>query len=345
MLHPPSHQPRTDGAAKALVPAVHLATVRRSGGSDRSHYSVTLAYPVLSGSSVGILKANAIFASQATRVTDGFMAFTHHPLPDPSWTYTLTGHVQTGIVSSQLVSFTTGYYEYAGGAHGDNNVFSETVDLATGAPVGLGSLFKPGANWLAALVAQTRNYLLPYYGKFFGAGSIDYGTEPVASNFQGWSLSPFGLQVSFPEGQVGPEIAGSISVMIPLARFAGIPRPGGPMAIAAALNPVHMALLPATALPHVSECYALSAPNPYAVRATCAGGALNVAAWDQFINQPGGPVLSLGRNVPEARIKAALCPYKDYGLSTIATLAQLGISYYKWPYSALALSNLPKACP
>ena len=170
------------------------------------------------------------------------------------------------------------------------------------------------------------------------------GRSRSLSNFQGWSLTPFGLQMSFSQGQVGPEAAGVVSIMLPFTGFAGIERPGGMMAIAATLDPARMPLLPATTLSRISECYKGSAGVEFhPASATCAGGKLNVAAWDQWAWVT--PLFTLGASAPEARIKAALCPYKDLGLSAIATMAQLGISYYGWPYSAMALSSLPETCP
>lgn len=327
-------------AATAQAPTVHLATLRRAGAGPKP-YTATVSYPVLSGASASVLRANAIFASQAAQLTNAFVTEVHQesvPKGVRPMESSLSDEVQTGMVSNQLVSFTTLYYEYLfPGADGNTNVASETIDMATGAPIGLPSIFKPGTDWLTALAAQARSHLLAQYAKLGLTEFIDFGTKAVASNFQGWSLTPFGLEVSFSQGQVGPEVAGPMSTMVPFSRLTPISRPGGPMAIAAALNPVRMPLLPATSFPRVDECYAAEGV------ATCAGGKLNVAAWDRWDYLT--PVLALGPNVPEARVKAALCLTKDYGLSTVATVAQLGISYYGWSYSASSLSNLPKTCP
>jgi hypothetical protein len=333
----------------ALRAIKHLNAYKRTEAGPKP-YTATITYPVLSGSSVGIVRANAIFASQAAGVVKAFIAAAdQEQIPKGEG---LTGSsltedgVETGIVSSRLASFTSVYFQYvAPGAHGSQFATTETVDLVTGAPVGLGSLFNPQATWLAVLAADARRQLLDQYAKYGFADSMDYGTTAVASNFQGWSLTPFGLEVSFSAGQVGPDNLGVVSVMLPFSLLGGIARLGGPLSVAAALNPVRMALLPATTLPRVDECYAVpttAGARHYPTPATCAGGKLNVASWYQLSYSD--PALALGANASEARIKAALCPNKDMGLSTVATLAQLGISYYGWPYAALALSSLPKTC-
>jgi hypothetical protein len=242
------------------------------------------------------------------------------------------------MVSGQLASFTTVYNEYVfPSAHGNLNVVTETIDLATGGAIGLPSIFKPGSGWLRSLAAQVRSQLIATYAKFGLTPFIGPGTTAVASNFQGWSLTPFGLEVSFSQDQVGPHAQGVMSAMVPFSRLEPIARPGGPMAVAAAFNSARMPLLPATSAPRVDECYIVEGA------ATCGGGKLNVAAWDQW--DYASPVLGLGPNVTKARLKALLCPMQADGPNTVATVAQLGISYYGWSYSAKSLSDLPKTCP
>jgi len=333
--------------ATATAPTVDLITFSQSETGPRA-YSATVSFPTLSGPSPGIAKANALLASQATQMAGSFIAEAKKALVPkglPPQTSSLTDQVQAQFVSGRLVSFITFYtYYWAGAAHPFTNVATGTVSVTTGARVGLGSLFKPGANWLAAVAKESRNYLL---AEFRGLGMgpfITQATKPVAANFQGWSLTPFGLQMSFSQGVAGPEAAGVESVMLPFAGFAGIARPGGPMAAAAALSPVRMPLLPATVPPRVNECFKASNGRDYQpAAATCPGGDLNVAAWDQW--DYARPVLTLGAKPSEARLKAALCPFRLYGPGPLTTLAQLGISYYGWPYSAVELSKLPKTCP
>jgi len=67
---------RPDDGRNGTGPRVHLATLQRTGRAEALHG--TVSYPVLSGASAPVRRANAIFASQATRVAKSFIADVSH---------------------------------------------------------------------------------------------------------------------------------------------------------------------------------------------------------------------------------------------------------------------------
>lgn len=83
---------------------------------------------------------------------------------------------------------------------------------------------------------------------------FDPGTAPVAANFTAWSLSPFGLRITFQDSQVAASAAGTPSVAIAYRALAGIAAPNAGMAKAKASGPVDMQLLPARSVSAVALC-------------------------------------------------------------------------------------------
>lgn len=338
-------------AAVAGVPRASTVVMGQKGKLP-SPYQATVAYPVLTGgSAAGTAKINLAMKADARALLAGFLrTVPAGPLPKgAAGMSTLTVRATTNILTNRLVGFDSLVYSYsAGAAHGISGVTTATFNAATGARYSLASLFKPAAEYLAFLTRQSRALLPKVLGSMAVPQMLDPGTTPKAVNFQGWSLTPFGLQITFGDYQVAAYAAGTPTILIPFSALAPLARPNGPIAMAQPTGPVQMALLPATIPPVVAECFIpfnLSQSNPPAI---CANGRLNVVAWNQLANYD-AHVLKLGPDATAHQALLAVCA--DGNLfqlppSQARYFLQVVATYYGWRFSpAAALATYPRACP
>ena len=118
---------------------------------------------------------------------------------------------------------------FAGAAHPTSHLVPLNFDARTGRQYRMADLFAPGARYLARLSQLSRPALAKLLGPDADAGTINEGTTPTAENFEGWSVSPGGLDVTFGEYQVGPYAIGMPRITIPLAAVRDIVAPAGPL--------------------------------------------------------------------------------------------------------------------
>lgn len=324
----------------------------RQSGKRPSPYQATVTYPVLAGgSAAGTARINLALRSAARSLVAGFVrSVPAGPVPKgAAGVSTLTTSVQTNILTSRLVGFASLDYSYsAGAAHGISDVTTATFDATTGARYSLASLFRPGADYLALLSRESRALLRKVLGSLAVPAMLDPGTTPKAVNFEGWSLTPFGLQITFGDYQVAAYAAGTPAILVPFSALAPIARANGPIALARTVGPVQMALLPATTPPAVAECYVPLDPSQSNPPATCPGGRLNVVAWNQLAGYDAA-VLRLGPSATAHQALLAVCADGDQFQLPPAQgryFLQVAATYYGWRFSpAAALATYPRACP
>lgn len=348
------------GSAGAATPRRHddpagpVVTTRTltASGQRPSAYTVSLQVPVLHGGTVAAsARISAELVASARHTIAGFVhELAKAPLPKdlPVKHSSLTGYVTTSIVSGDVVSFTSyESFDQAGAAHPEDDVQTASFDAATGAPYRLADLFRPGSDYLAVLSRWSRTLLIRQFGSAV-KGFVDHGTAPKPANFQGFALSPFGLQLSWSMGAVGPDVISGPSIMIPFRALAGVARPGGPLPAAEAVQPAQMALLPATTPSAVAECYEQRTAKQSSVPNTCAGGKLNVAAWNELAGYA-GKLLGLGPSATAHDVLEAVCSMSDVFQvppSQARQFEQLAAAYHGWRFSTkAALSGYPASCP
>ena len=176
--------------------------------------------------------------------------------------------------------------------------------------------------------------------------AILQGTAPKVANFTGWALTPFGLEVTFSDYQVGPYAIGTPTVRIRCSRLTPLARLGGPIALAEATRPAHLTLLPATAPPAPAECCRRVGLHAAVPPARCLDGRLNVVAWDQLVDFGAG-VLRLGRHATAAQVHAALCTdgtRLQLGATWARHLVAVASTYYGWHFAASPLAGVPASC-
>lgn len=357
---------RTAVSGGLAIPSVVLVTIRVDHSAQPA-YDVAVSYPRVSGPGALTAAESRIDAALAGAARAEVNGFEHGPdgngLPasqphfGPS---TLTGTALTDFVGAGLLSVSlVGYQAYSGAAHGVSIPQTLSFDLATGARLQLADLFAPGSKYLETLSAASRAQLPHLLGELANTATIDDGTTPVAVNFAGWALTPFGLQITFNNYQVGPYAAGTPQVFLPFDSLAAVARRDGPLTIAAAaagaVSGDHgMALLPATSPPIGGECGTVPDPEVFPPNPlTCSGGRVDVPAWDELAQLPTGPtstglaVLALGPRASLAEVRAAMCADVAGGYdepSEELAGERLAAAYYGWQLTPSPATHFPADC-
>ena len=111
---------------------------------------------------------------------------------------------------------------YIGGAHGYHNIYSFNFDKTNRKDVSLEDIFGPGTDFAQFLSDYTREKLISKFteltqlqGGIPPIDSIEFGTEPVASNFNIFTFDSKNIYIHFPEYAVAAYAYGEQVVEIP----------------------------------------------------------------------------------------------------------------------------------
>ncbi len=353
----PAHHVRAHHVAESSAPAPRPpgAVLARIAAAHRANpsWTVSLPYPQLVTSSLAGEAINARLRSDAFGAESGFFQELARfgPLAPgaPHFASSLFGGVQTTIDTSRYVGFLSAAgIMPAGAAHPTTTVSTRTFDLRTGAALSLAELFRPKSDYLAVLSQQSRRLLRPVLGSYLDPTMFDPGTAPVAANFTAWSLTPFGLRITFQNYQVAAYAVGTPSIVIPYGALGGVAAANGPMAKAAASGPVHMQLLPARSVSAVALCDVPLSQSTTAVPTPlrCANGAINVEAWNSFA-EGAAHVLSLTPQATVAQVKRASCLDLGNFVSAapyVRAAVGLASAYNHWHFATSPLAGFPADC-
>jgi hypothetical protein len=332
----------------------------------RPAYRVDILFPRVTGLSKPVVaRINAridTFVRHTVAGFEGEVLAGRPPYPPGQEVSTLVGSVTTEFDSDRIVAVSLAEYTFpAGAAHGTTAVTTFNFDAGTGDAYRLADLFAPSSGWLARLSRASRHALPRLVGSLSSTHWIDSGTMPLAANFSAWSLTPWGLEITFGEYQVAPYAAGMPQVTIPYASLAASAAKAGPLPSAAAgagaatTGPGRMALLPAVSQPVPDECYAAVSyraglPRPF----TCSGGRINVAAWNSFTQYFDGAglaglrLLRLAGSPSVDIVRATMCedlgpgPYTD--AATVVAAEQLVADYHDWRFKRPPSTGFPGYC-
>lgn len=336
-------------ATTATVPIVREQRIARHG-THPSPWQAKVAYPVLVGRTAAIRRINLTLRGRAKATVAGFV----HELPKgslpkgiPGARSTIETSVQTDLVTSKVVAFTEDTSTFpAGAAHGVALVTTDTFNALTGARWHLTGLFRPGVRFLAFLSRESRALLRRQLSASVDPKvMLDAGTTPQLVNFQGWAVTPFGLQLTFSSYQVGPYVVGTPSVLIPFAPLARLARPGAPLALAAADHPARTPLLPATRPPAVDECWKTALRTEAFPPPVCDDNRVNVAAWDAYASF-GSRLLRLGPAARATAVVGAACAdeVRLKNPAAVRAAERLAAGYYGWHFLTSPLADFPGAC-
>ena len=342
--------------AGAAVPAVRLeAIVARRGGAHP--YRVDVHFPQLvaplppggSGIDAGIRSA---VAREVRSFEQRVVRLPHLAPPAVQAVSELEGVATTDLVSKDAAAFTLDVSTYvSGAAHGEDDVVTFDFDTATGRSYRLADLFTPKSAWLRRLSALSRLLLrrLPGFAPLTEPQWLDSGITPVASNFSAWALTPFGLEITFQDYQVAAYAAGTPSILVPYGDLGALFSTGGPASALEASPPPPMALLPATTPPVLGECWhALVFADSGGVEPLrCAGGRLNVAAFDELAwDAADSGVIALAGAPTQAEVHRAMCANYSRYASRVFVLQseQVAAAYHGWRLARPPALGFPGYC-
>ena len=334
-------------ATPAATPAIREARISEHG-SRPSPWRADVAYAVVVGRTAAARRIDATLRGEADAMVAGFVRqLPAGLLPKGTGASTIEATVQTDIVTPDVVGFTERTSTFpAGAAHSVSLVTTDTFDMASGARWHLPGIFRNGDRYLPFLSRESRQLLRRQLGPALDPTTmLDAGTEARLVNFQAWAVTPFGLQLTFSSYQVGPYGVGTPSVLVPFAPLARLTRPGGPLTLAEADRVARTPLLPATGLPAVDECWAAAATNEAFPRPVCAGGRVNVAAWDLYASFD-SRLLRLGAAARPATVVAAACADEARldDPAAVRGAERVAAAYFGWRFLTSPLATFPADC-
>jgi Protein of unknown function (DUF3298)/Deacetylase PdaC len=211
--------------------------------NKKLNYKVDVEYPQVTGALDNRFdKFNQQAKDLVTRAVLGFKkemadnAKATEQTPEPSTLSELESDLSASytiaVANDELISvrYEIGGYS-AGAAHGNSSSHVLNYDLKGNKTLKLADLFKPGAKYLQTISDFCIKDLKRQSKKNADSlpdDMIQSGAGPAAKNFESWTLTKKGLDITFDAYQVGPYAAGPQKVVIPYAALKDLINPGGP---------------------------------------------------------------------------------------------------------------------
>ena len=130
------------------------------------------------------------------------------------------------------LKFDLGSY-YSGAAHPNSSSTVINYDVKAGKVLKLADLFNPGARYLQSISAYCIKDLKKQSkakDSMLDDATIQSGAGPEAKNYQSWTITKKGLEITFDPYQVGAYAAGPQSVLVPYSALKELIKPDGPLA-------------------------------------------------------------------------------------------------------------------
>ena len=207
-----------------LTRTAERVEIRQSGPNA----DIQASYPRLAGA--GAERANAAIAARAEALIDEFRGEYRRFLTEsggvhlgPPWTLTLDStpvYAPAGFWSLGL-----NLYRYTGGAHGGQERYALVLARPNGETVPPAGLFRDGSDWLTALSDYCYRDLAARDAFAPGDDWLKTGTAPDPDNYKVLLPREEGLEVYFPQYQVGPYAIGSFDVVVPSGVLAPVLNP------------------------------------------------------------------------------------------------------------------------
>jgi hypothetical protein len=224
--------------------AVEIVPRRIKEKNAKLKYEVDVAYPQLTGSvDPNFEKFNQSARSLALKkVADFKVEMTpeadDEPLPDlpgENLGSDIGMSYEVRLAQDDLISieFTVSSYS-AGAAHPNSYTEVLNFDLKNGRPLKLADLFQPGAKYVPTL-SRVSIEELKKQAKVAGAEAmldddwIQKGAAADATNYDNWTITKQGLEITFDPYQVGPYAAGPQHAVVPYAALKDIIKPDRPL--------------------------------------------------------------------------------------------------------------------
>lgn len=205
--------------------------------SKKLRYSVETRLPQLTGDAARADKFNQTVRSFTVKQVAAFKKNASEMAADPDLAKLRTADAPPNTMeidytinfaNSNFVSLLFSFYEFTGGAHGNTATAAFNYDLQRGRLVGLGELFKPGANYLKVI----SDYCVGELKKLNVSDDewIKNGAGPKPENYDSWNITPQGLRITFDAYQAAAYAAGPQEVIVPYSLLKDLIKPDGLLA-------------------------------------------------------------------------------------------------------------------
>jgi Deacetylase PdaC/Protein of unknown function (DUF3298) len=125
-----------------------------------------------------------------------------------------------------FISILFSFESYPGGLHPNYYYEALNYDLNRNARVKLADLFAPNSNYLKVI----SDYSIREFGKLGVEGDDVNDAAPKIKNYDGWNITPYGLDISFDRAQIVNWASGEFGVVIPYSVLKPIIKPDGLLA-------------------------------------------------------------------------------------------------------------------
>ena len=220
--------PRPSGVTPepTLTPPTLTTYLVESTALD-NRWKVTFKKPVIGGISDGV--AAKINDAITAKVNGLISTFTDSGLPTvatgdgPS---TLQGDYSIALNTAAIVSLRfTVLTDVTGAAHPVGRPGSLTVQVSSGATVGLTDLFSDQAKALSTVASQCKSQLAKTLGS-----DLTWDGKATSFDFfsKAWVITPGGLEFVFAQGDLASQAAGMPSATVPWSSLKPVVKAGGP---------------------------------------------------------------------------------------------------------------------
>lgn len=190
---------------------------------ENEHMRTNLSIPVISGLTDRSLQTelNQGWRTDALAFAEGLSADLEayiegrEDVGAPVFPYEAVSTYQVATLNEKFLSLYVDYYQYTGGAHGMTDRIAYNIDLNSGAPMTLASLFKSGYDYQGAINQFIQSEIATRPGDFF---SGDMGFVGIADE-QPYYLSDSKLVIYFGLYEIAPYAAGFPQFQIPLSNL------------------------------------------------------------------------------------------------------------------------------
>jgi uncharacterized protein DUF3298 len=138
----------------------------------------------------------------------------------------LGGSYEIKDAGKDFISILFSFDVDAGGIRPTTNYGALNYDLKSNARLKLADLFTPNSNYLKVISDYSTRELMK-----LGMNSLDAsGAGPKLGNFHSWTITPYGLDISFDRGQIVNWASGEFKVIVPYSVLKPIIKPDGLLA-------------------------------------------------------------------------------------------------------------------
>jgi hypothetical protein len=224
-------------ALPSYTPGTGTETIRLRGAGG--FWKVQFDYPQLVADTTPLAYlVNLDIATEVQTRVDTYVAGPAS-IPDPSGaTNWLIGNYTVELLTPRVACMVLRWTDNSASKEQPRYGFQAlNYDLASGRRIDLGEVFADQPAALNIISVEARTQLRSQLGGDYVADVVEGGTEPLAANFTGWSLTAEGLKITLDLYQVAGYKYGLPVVVIPWSRLAVVVRADGPAAAIAGLLP------------------------------------------------------------------------------------------------------------